>query len=55
MGGVYSENTMRKARSKGTKGTVYARHQSKTKALEQSGAIQRPKGAVGGCRKSSWV
>ena len=34
--GVYLEGAMGKARSKGT---VYIRHQSKTKAREQSGAV----------------
>jgi hypothetical protein len=49
VGGFYSENTMQKNRSKGT---VCTRHQSAARAHEQSGAILRLKGAVGGYRRS---
>jgi hypothetical protein len=41
VGGVYSENALLKAMSKGT---VFTRHQSRTKAREQSGATRRGAG-----------
>ena len=34
---------------------VYTGPQSKTKACEQSGAIERPTGAAGGYKRLSWV